>query len=478
MSQYNSINQWVYNCGNKDIDVTSGVPLHMKYPHFMKHFFISFLFALFLYVTIFGTAAYAQQLVLINTDNSPLPSDNVCYFTQDDSGAYWIACAPEWVNGAYTGGGLARYDGANWQIFNTENSDLPSNSINHVVIGPDGTLWVATVDAGIASYDGMNWQVFNSSNSSIPEDAVYTLSFDRNGIMWIGTYNSGTAGYDGEQWQVYDKSNSGIGSNNVNFIVAGANDIKWIGSDYYGLVTFDGLEWNSHGEGYLSPGINTSIVSFAIDSRNDQWVGGIRGGTGGALARVRSSPAWYSTVSALMPRSRTLLWDIGAGCGSVSIEWLRMSGHTAHAIAIEQNPERCRLIEQNADQLGAPRLRIVCGKAPEALAGLPRPDVVFLGGAVADEAVFEAAWEALPRGGWLVANAISLQAEQALLARHAKYGGELMRMHFAHAAPLSMREESSPAGATAGMAEARTPLSGYQVFRQTLPVTQWRVRKP
>ncbi len=194
--------------------------------------------------------------------------------------------------------------------------------------------------------------------------------------------------------------------------------------------------------------------------------------------QITKAPVRAITVSALMPRARTLLWDIGAGCGSVSIEWLRMSGHTAHAIAIEQNPERCRLIEQNADQLGAPRLRIVCGKAPEALAGLPRPDVVFLGGAVADEAVFEAAWEALPRGGWLVANAISLQAEQALLARHAKYGGELMRMQFAHAAPLTLREESAPGETAAtGMTEARTPLSGYQVFRQTLPVTQWRVRK-
>ena len=197
--------------------------------------------------------------------------------------------------------------------------------------------------------------------------------------------------------------------------------------------------------------------------------------------QITKAPVRAITVSALMPRARTLLWDIGAGCGSVAIEWLRMSGHTAHAIAIEQNPDRCRLIEKNADLLGAPRLRIVHGRAPEALKGLPRPDVVFLGGAVADESVFEAAWEALPRGGWLVANAISLQAEQALLARHARYGGELMRMHFAHAAPLALRETDADAetdaAAASGMAEARTPLSGYQAFRQTLPVTQWRVRK-
>ncbi len=192
--------------------------------------------------------------------------------------------------------------------------------------------------------------------------------------------------------------------------------------------------------------------------------------------QITKAPVRAITVGALMPRARTLLWDIGAGCGSVSIEWLRMSGHTAHAIAIERNEERCRLMERNADALGAPKLRIVCGSAPEALRGLPRPDVVFIGGAVDDDAVFEAAWQALVRGGWLVANAVSLRAEQALLARHARYGGELMRMQFAHAEPLVMKTQWN-AEVETGMAEARPPLSGYEAFRQSLPVTQWRVRK-
>ena len=192
--------------------------------------------------------------------------------------------------------------------------------------------------------------------------------------------------------------------------------------------------------------------------------------------QITKAPVRAITVNALMPRARTLLWDVGAGCGSVAIEWLRMSGHTAHAIAIEQNEERCRMMERNADALGASKLRIVCGRAPEALRGLPRPDVVFLGGAVADEAVFQAAWEALAKGGWLVANAVSLQAEQALLARHARHGGELMRMQFAHAAPLVLKPREKSC-AEPGMAEKHAPLSGYEAFRQSLPVTQWRVRK-
>ncbi len=206
--------------------------------------------------------------------------------------------------------------------------------------------------------------------------------------------------------------------------------------------------------------------------------------------QITKGPVRAITVGALMPRARTLLWDIGAGCGSVAIEWLRMAGHTAHAIAIERDARRCGMIERNADTLGASRLRVVHGEAPQALANLPRPDVVFIGGAVADEAVFQAAWDALPGGGWLVANAVSLAAEQALLARHARLGGELTRIQLSHATPIggqgekSMSSETPPPTeqeATPGMAEARTPLppktGGYEAFRHALPVTQWRVRK-
>ena len=210
--------------------------------------------------------------------------------------------------------------------------------------------------------------------------------------------------------------------------------------------------------------------------------------------QITKAPVRAITVNALMPRARTLLWDIGAGCGSVAIEWLRMAGHTAHAIAIERDARRCRMIERNADALGAPRLRVVHGAAPEALKNLPRPDVVFLGGGVADEAVFEGAWAALPKGGWLVANAVSLAAEQALLARHARLGGELMRIQISRADTIGpgprqlpgagAREAGAAPATTAaeGMAEARAaPLTaeeeGHRAFRHALPITQWRVRK-
>ncbi len=200
--------------------------------------------------------------------------------------------------------------------------------------------------------------------------------------------------------------------------------------------------------------------------------------------QITKAPIRAITIAALLPRPRTRLWDIGAGCGSIATEWLLMAGHTAHAVAIERDARRCRMIEHNADALGAPNLRIVQGAAPQALDGLPRPDVVFLGGAVASEEVFASAFNALPRGGWLVANAVSLQAEQALLARHAQYGGELLRLSVAQAAPLgggaALQMVEADDTSEMAMAEQRASLigsGGYSVFRPSLPVTQWRVRK-
>ena len=104
------------------------------------------------------------------------------------------------------------------------------------------------------------------------------------------------------------------------------------------------------------------------------------------------------SLSALAPRQGELLWDIGAGSGSVGIEW--MLRHKANrAIAIEARPDRAARIARNAASLGVPDLRVVEGRAPAALAGLPRPDAVFIGGGAGEDGVLDGAWNALPQGG-------------------------------------------------------------------------------
>jgi precorrin-6Y C5,15-methyltransferase (decarboxylating) len=160
------------------------------------------------------------------------------------------------------------------------------------------------------------------------------------------------------------------------------------------------------------------------------------------------------TLSALAPRPGALLWDVGAGAGSVGIEWM-LAHASCRAIAIEREPERCARIRRNALSLGVPALTVVEASAPEGLAGLPAPDAVFIGGGC-DEALFNRCWQALPSGGRLVINAVALETQALLLALYARHGGELTRVSIERAAPLGT----------------------LSTFRPALSVVQWQVDRP
>ncbi len=134
-----------------------------------------------------------------------------------------------------------------------------------------------------------------------------------------------------------------------------------------------------------------------------------------------------AAISALAPAPGALLWDVGAGAGSIAVEWLR-ADRRCRAVAIERDAERCARIRRNAAALGAPRLAVVAGTAPRALAGLDAPDAVFIGGGVADDGLWDICREALKPRGRLVANAVTIAGETRLLARHAQHGGTLARL--------------------------------------------------
>lgn len=161
------------------------------------------------------------------------------------------------------------------------------------------------------------------------------------------------------------------------------------------------------------------------------------------------------TLSSLAPQAGELLWDVGLGAGSIAIEWL-LRHPAMRAIGIEQRDDRAERAARNAAALGAPDLRIVIGSAPEAFAGLPQPDAIFVGGGLGEEGVFEAAWPALKPGGRLVANAVSLKSEQRIMALFEVYGGDLLRLDVARVAPIGRETGWTPAK----------------------PVTHWRARKP
>lgn len=160
-----------------------------------------------------------------------------------------------------------------------------------------------------------------------------------------------------------------------------------------------------------------------------------------------------ATLAKLMPMRGALLWDIGTGCGSVAVEWMRGARY-ARAIGIEPRADRRALAAANALALGVPRLELVEGHVPQALDGLAAPDAVFIGGGLS-EATFNAAWSALRPLGRLVCNAVTLESEALLLALYKRHGGQLIQLQINRAGALGS-------------------LTGWQPLR---PVTQWSLIK-
>jgi precorrin-6B C5,15-methyltransferase / cobalt-precorrin-6B C5,C15-methyltransferase len=161
------------------------------------------------------------------------------------------------------------------------------------------------------------------------------------------------------------------------------------------------------------------------------------------------------TLSSLGPRRHELLWDVGAGTGSVSIEWL-LADPSMRALAIESTADHVARIRRNAAAFGVPGLEVVEGSAPEALAGLAQPDAIFVGGGAGRPGVLDAVVAALRPSGRLVVNAVTLETEALLMARHAAHGGELVRIALSRA----------------------DPVGGMTGWRPAMPVTQWVWTKP
>ena len=162
-----------------------------------------------------------------------------------------------------------------------------------------------------------------------------------------------------------------------------------------------------------------------------------------------------ATLAALAPTPEKLLWDVGAGCGSVSIEWMR-AARGCTAIAFENNAERVAMIAANADALGAPRLKVVRGDAPSTYEGQPKPDAVFIGGGIWIPGVFEQSWAALKPGGAMVANVVTIEGELHLYDLQEKHGGDIVRLDIS----------------------TLTHVGRLRALRPRMAVTQWRASKP
>lgn len=159
-----------------------------------------------------------------------------------------------------------------------------------------------------------------------------------------------------------------------------------------------------------------------------------------------------ATLARLAPLPGQLLWDVGAGAGSIGIEWMRAQP-TCRAVAVEARPDRAARIRANADRLGVPDLCVIDGRAPEALAGLATPNAIFVGGGATTPDLLETCWAALPVGGRLVANAVTVESEAVLAGWYSRVGGELARIGVQHAAPVG----------------------GFTGWKPAMPVTIWSI---
>ncbi len=213
--------------------------------------------------------------------NSALPDNISQALALDQDQNLWIG----------TIAGLARYDGSSWHAYHISDSGLPSNVVRALAVDQNGDLWIGTwpyrdwrypqdyvfIGGGLAKFDGTTWTVFNTRNSPLPHDAIEALAVDAKGNLWVGT-DGGAAKFDGVNWTVYTVFNSGLPGHIVSAIALQDSTV-WFGTDRQGLARFEGSAWRVYHTGN-SPLPDDDINAIFIDEHQNKWIA-----TSGGLAR-------------------------------------------------------------------------------------------------------------------------------------------------------------------------------------------------
>jgi len=235
----------------------------------LSQFLVSLIFIiLFLLISKKAIAVNPQtnpEWVVYDTTNSELPSNGISSLAIDGSGNVWIGTqTTRWTSAK----GLARFDGTTWKVFNTDNSELPSNGISSLAIDDSGNVWIGT--DRLVRFDGTNWKIFNT-------DDISCIAIDDSGYVWLGTGN-GLVKFDGTDWTVYNTDNSEIPKNDCYMALEiDGNGNIWIGITTiiyggYGLTRFNGTSWDIFNTDNSDLPDN-DVYSLAIDGNGDIWVG-------------------------------------------------------------------------------------------------------------------------------------------------------------------------------------------------------------
>ncbi len=220
-----------------------------------------------------------DQWTVYDTRNSGLPFDEVTALIQASDGAVWVGTGGIWAAPPGFFGGLARfdYDANQWTVYNTDNSELPSISVEALFQTSDGTLWIGTYNGGLArfDYDSNQWTIYNTGNSELPDNWVQALLQTSDGALWAGTAG-GLAQFDfnKNQWRVYRPDNSGLPSNIVYSLLQTTDGALWVGTAD-GLVQFDYKtdQWTIYNINNSNLSSNV-IYSLVQTSDNSIWAGG------------------------------------------------------------------------------------------------------------------------------------------------------------------------------------------------------------
>jgi precorrin-6Y C5,15-methyltransferase (decarboxylating) len=202
-----------------------------------------------------------------------------------------------------------------------------------------------------------------------------------------------------------------------------------------------------------SPRLN--VLALELDGPvTGSWAAGLPDDAYGNDGQLTKRDLRAGALARLAPQPGQLLWDVGAGAGSVGIEWMRAHPR-CRAIAVEADEDRATQIGFNARHLGVPHLEVVHGRAPDALADLPDPDAIFVGGGATEPGLLETCLTRLGPGGRLVVHGVTLETETLLAGLYAEHGGELTRHSVERAAPIGSFTGWTPARAVTMWAVAR-----------------------
>lgn len=218
----------------------------------------SLIIILIAYISFNTLEAKAQQWVVYNTFNSQIPSNGIRCIEIDSNNTKWIG----------TGSGLVRIAGNNWTIFDTTNSKLPRTIIFSLALEGRDIIWIGTSNA-LYRFDGSIWKKYDSTNSVIPRGTIWNILV-KDHFKWLCTTLGGLGKFNDSSWTVYNTSNSGLTENWIECIAIDTNNIKWIGMHSKGMFKFNDTNWVNFNT--LNSPLRSSVININVDNTNKKWI--------------------------------------------------------------------------------------------------------------------------------------------------------------------------------------------------------------